>query len=57
MYKQLSDNMTSAIDTGNKEAAAQAVLEAGDAFNGNAITFDQYIDIRSDFREAYPDLI
>lgn len=57
MYHQLSNNMQAAIDTDNKEAALGAVLEAGDAFNADAITLEEYSSIRGDFTEAYPDLI
>lgn len=57
MYKELSNNMQAAIDTDNKEAALGAVLEAGDAFNADAITLEEYSSIRGDFTEAYPDLI
>src|SRR5690554_62629 len=52
MFKQLSNNMQAAIDTGNTEWAVGTYGEAKDAWLAKAITHDEFAEIRADFQEA-----
>jgi hypothetical protein len=49
--------MQAAIDTGNKPGAVDAYGEARDAWMADLISHDEFQEIRSDFQEAFPDIL
>jgi len=57
MYQKLSDNMQVCIDTDNKQGAIDAYSEARDAWMAEAITHEEFAEIRGDFAEAFPDIL
>jgi hypothetical protein len=53
VFQQLSNDMTAAIDTGNREAADVTLAEAKSALSEGAITLTQMADISADYNTTF----